>query len=77
MSATVARPSLSYGIWPNGTARTVCKGGDGMLATESGNSLDETWGNGAKGSINGIAGKGGDGFMFLVVRADQVNVRTA
>ncbi|WP_128253930.1 glycine-rich domain-containing protein [Falsirhodobacter deserti] len=59
------------------TPREVCRGGDGMNASASGSSPNETWGNGAKGAISGIAGKGGDGFMFLVVRADEVQVKAS
>ena len=34
-------------------------------------------GSGSQGAINADVGKGGDGFLFLVVRADQASVVTA
>lgn len=56
------------------TPRTVCAGAAGLVGVASAASTDATWGSGSKGAINATVGKGGDGFLFLVVRADQVNV---
>jgi hypothetical protein len=55
--------------------RTVCAGERGILLSENGlDTPDGVFGSGSRGSIGGFAGKGGDGFLFLVVRADQVQV---
>lgn len=54
--------------------RTVNIGGDGMVFGTTGSSSDATWGGGSRGSIDGTVGAGGPGFMFLVVRAADVNV---
>lgn len=59
------------------TPRTVCAGGNGTLHTTTGDTASETWGNGAMGSVNGTSGAGGNGFLFLVVRADQAIVVAA
>ncbi|MDF3606140.1 hypothetical protein PE067_08365 [Paracoccus sp. DMF-8] len=59
------------------TPRTVCRGGAGTVGVTEVSSPDEDWSNGSSGAYTlGAAsvGKGGDGFLFLVVRADQVNV---
>ncbi len=39
------------------------------------NSPNQDWGSGSGGSMMGTAGAGGDGFLFIVVRADEVNVQ--
>lgn len=56
---------------------TVCIGGAGMLAAATDASPDAVLGSGTRGAINADVGKGGDGFLFLVVRADQVSVVAA
>lgn len=56
------------------TPRTVCAGQPGILATQTSATPDQTWGNGSQAAINAQVGKGGDGFMFLVVRAADVSV---
>lgn len=62
------------------TPRTVCRGGSGTVGVTEVSSPDEDWSNGSSGAYTlGAAsvGKAGDGFLFLVVRADQVNVEMA
>lgn len=57
--------------------RTVCRGGQGWSDADQGPSPDEDWGNGSRGAVGADVGKGGDGFLSLVVRADQVNLEMA
>lgn len=60
------------------TPRTVCSGQAGLLlATAQVASQGQVYGSGSQGAINADVGKGGDGFLFLVVRADQGDVRMA
>ncbi|MDP0928485.1 hypothetical protein Q0601_14965 [Paracoccus onubensis] len=57
---------------------TVCSGGDGCVYDAGEpivNSPNQDWGSGSGGSMMGTAGAGGDGFLFIVVRADEVNVQ--
>lgn len=44
------------------------------MATAQVASQGQVYGNGSQGAINADVGKGGDGFLFLVVRADQAQV---
>jgi len=56
----------------------VCQGARGLLLADNGvASLDQTFGSGSRGALNANLGKGGDGFRFLRVRADQAEVRMA
>lgn len=57
--------------------RTVCRGGSGTVGVTEVSSSDEDWANGSNGAYSlaaGRVGKGGDGFLIVVVRSDQVNV---
>lgn len=55
---------------------TVCAGERGITQADLNvSSADKTFGSGSRGATgSGSAGKGGDGFMFLVVRAADANV---
>lgn len=70
--------------------RRICAGGGGVGATAgagglgggtgaviNGNSENATWGSGSGGVSGGSSGSGGNGFLFLVVRADQARVVAA
>lgn len=55
------------------TARTVCAGGDGAtVANVAGAAVN--YGSGSRGRAGSAVVAGGNGFLFLVVRADQANV---
>jgi hypothetical protein len=54
--------------------RTVCIGGPGTMVSEFASTPAGVYGGGTKGTASGSVGKGGDSFMFLRIRADQVNV---
>lgn len=62
-------------LWTS-TIRTVCRGGAGITGAATGNSQNRNWGFGSEGSINGTVGRGGNGFLFIRVRADQVRLVT-
>ena len=49
-------------------------GGDGARATTTGSTPDMTYGSGSNGSKSAWAGSGGNGFMFLVVKEDEVKI---
>ncbi|MFG6083852.1 glycine-rich domain-containing protein [Paracoccus litorisediminis] len=56
----------------------VCQGERGLLLTDNNiASAGKTFGSGSRGAMNANVGKGGDGFRFLRVRADQADVRMA
>lgn len=62
------------------TPRVVCQGGTGHVGITEISSPDAEWGSGADPAItttSATGGAGGDGFMFIRVRADQVNVEMA
>lgn len=60
------------------TPRIVCAGERGLVAADRGaSSAARDYGSGSRGAVNGAVGKGGDGFLFLVLRADQAHVVAA
>lgn len=60
------------------TPRTVCAGERGLVAADRGaSSAARNYGSGSRGAVHGAVGKGGDGFLFLVLRADQAHVIAA
>ncbi len=60
------------------TPRTVCAGERGLVGADKGaSSLARDYGSGSRGAVNGAVGKGGDGFLFVVLRADQADVVAA
>lgn len=60
------------------TPRTVCAGERGLVGADKGaSSPAREYGSGSRGAVNGAVGKGGDGFLFVVLRADQAHVVAA